>query len=213
MDFLGPLPVSTDGHDMILIVVDRLTKMAHFIPTISNVTSKETAELFLEHVFRYHGLPENIVSDRNPKFMARFWKNLTKALGVNILMSTSSHPQTDGQSEATVNIIQKLLKSFCLQDQDWEKLLPSLEFAYNNTKQSGTSETPFYLNCGYHPTGAYQHTDTYCPHVEDRVQHLIRLQEATREPIHYAQTIQERYVNKHRRPAPEIKVGDWILLH
>ena len=88
MDFLGPLPVSTDGYDMILIIVDRLTKMAHFIPTTSNVTTKQTAELFLQHIFRYHGLPENIVSDRDPKFTARFWKNLTKALGIDILMST-----------------------------------------------------------------------------------------------------------------------------
>ena len=212
MDYLGPLPVSMNGHDMVLIVVDRLTKMAHFIPTTSNVTSKQTAELFLQYVFRYHGLPENIVSDRDPKFTSRFWKNLTKALGVNILMSTSAHPQTDGQSEATVKIIQKLLKPFCLQDQDWEELLPSLEFAYNDTKQSSTNETPFYLNYGYHPIGAYRHSDTNNPHVEDYVQYLVRLQEATRDAIHDAQTVQERYANKHRRPSPEIKVGDWILL-
>jgi hypothetical protein len=99
-----------------------------------------------------------------------------------------------------------------LQDQDWETLLPSPEFAYNNTKQSSTSETPFYLNYGYHSTGTYRHADTHCPHVEDRIQYLIRLQEATRDAIHDARTVQERYANKHRRPAPEIKVGDWILL-
>ena len=212
MDYLGPLPVSSNGHDMILIAVDRLTKMAHFIPTTSNVTSKQTAELFLQYVFRYHGLPENIVSDRDPKFTARFWKNLTKALGVDMLMSTSAHPQTDGQSEATVKIIQKLLKPFCLQDQDWEMLLPSLEFAYNDTKQTSTHETPFYLNYGYHPTGTYRHSDTNNPHVEDYVQYLARLQEAARDAIHDSQTVQERYANQHRRPSPEIKVGDWVLL-
>ena len=212
MDYLGPLPVSTNGHDMILIAIDRLTKMAHFIPTTSNVTSKQTAELFLQYVFRYHGLPENIVSDRDPKFTSRFWKNLTKALGVNILMSTSAHPQTDGQSEATVKIIQKLLKPFCLQEQDWEELLPSLEFAYNDTKQSSTHETPFYLNYGYHPIGTYRYSDTNNPHVEDYVQYLVRLQEAARDAIHDTQTIQERYANKHRQPSPEIKVGDWVLL-
>jgi len=212
MDYLGPLPVSSNGHDMILIAVDRLTKMAHFIPTTSNVTSKQTADLFLQHVFRYHGLPENIVSDRDPKFTARFWKNLNKALGVNMLMSTSAHPQTDGQSEATVKIIQKLLKPFCLQDQDWEMLLPSLEFAYNDTKQTSTHETPFYLNYGYHPTGTYRHSDTNNPHVEDYVQYLARLQEAARDAIHDSQTVQERYANQHRRPSPEIKVGDWVLL-
>jgi Chromo (CHRromatin Organisation MOdifier) domain len=111
-----------------------------------------------------------------------------------------------------VKIIQKLLKPFCLQNQDWEELLPSLEFAYNDTKQSTTGETPFYLNYGYHPIGTYRHSDTNNPHVEDFVQYLVRLQEAARDAIHDAQTVQERYANQHRRPSPEIKVGDWVLL-
>ena len=114
---------------MILIVIDRLTKMARFIPTHSTVTSKGTADLFLREVFRHHGLPSNIVSDRDPRFTAKFWKALQKALGVQLLMSTAAHPQTDGQSEAAVKVIQKLLKPFVFQGQDWEELLPSLEFA------------------------------------------------------------------------------------
>jgi transposase InsO family protein len=197
---------------MILVVIDRLTKMAHFISTVSTITSQQTAELILEHVFRYHGLPENIVSDRDPKFTAKFWQSLNKALGINLLMSTSSHPQTDGQSEAAVKIIQKLLRPFVLQGQDWEKLLPSLEFAYNDTQQSSTGQTPFYLNYGFHPMGTYRHADTNNPHAEDHVQYLLRLQEAARDAIHDAQQVQERYANKHRRPVPEIKVDDWVLL-
>jgi hypothetical protein len=212
MDFLGPLPKSLNGNDMILVIIDRLTKMAHFVPTKSTVTSALTADLFLEHVFRYHGMPESIVSDRDPKFTANFWKNLNKALGIDLLMSTAAHPQTDGQSEAAVKVIQKLIKPFCLQEQDWEKLLPSLEFAYNDTKSASTGETPFYLNYGYHPTGTYRHSDTNSPHVEDRVKYLLRLQEAARDAIHDAQTVQERYANQHRREVPEIKVGDWVLL-
>ena len=212
MDFLGPLPKSINGKDMILVIIDRLTKMAHFIPTISTITSKQTAELFLEHVFRYHGLPENIVSDRDPKFTAKLWQSLNKALGIELLMSTSSHLQIDGQSEAAVKIIQKLIRPFVFQDQDWETLLPSLEFAYNDTQQSTTGQTPFYLNYGFHPVGTYRHADTNNPHAEDHVQYLLRLQEAARDAIHDAQQVQERYANKHRRPVPEIKVGDWILL-
>ena len=169
MDFLGPLPISRQKNNMILVVIDWLTKMAHFIPTTSNVTSKKTAELFVEYIFRYHGLPENIVSDWDPKFTTNFWKNLNKALGIQLLMSTASHPQTDGQSEAAVKIIQKLLKPFCIQDQDWEQLLPALEFAYNDTKQTSTKETPYYLNYGYHPRGTYRHTETNSPHVEDHI--------------------------------------------
>src|SRR5204863_6844682 len=126
MDNLGPVPKSASGKDMILIVIDRLTKMARFIPTYSSITSKETADLFLQEVFRHHGLPSNIVSDRDPRFMAKFWEALQKALGVQLLMSTAAHPQTDGQAEAAVKVIQKLLNPFVFQEQDWEDLLPSL---------------------------------------------------------------------------------------
>ena len=174
---------------MILIAVDRLTKMAHFIPTTTKVTAKEMAELFLRYVFQYHGLPDNIISDRDPKFTSHFWKNLQKILGIKLLMSTAEHPQIDGQSEATIKIVQKLIRPFAFQDQDWETLLPSLEFAYNDTQQSSTGQTPFYLNYGYHPKGTYRHADTKNPHAEDHVQYLIRLQEAARDAINDAQTV------------------------
>jgi hypothetical protein len=212
MDFLGPLPKSLKGNDMILVIIDRLTKMAHFIATKSTITSSQIADLFVEYIFRYHGMPHSIVSDRDPKFTAKFWKNLNKSLGIDLLMSTAAHPQTDGQSEATVKVIQKLLRPFCLQEQDWESLLPSLEFAYNDTQHSSTGYTPFYLNYGYHPTGTHQVEDTNIPHVEDRIKYLVRLQEAARDAIHDAQSVQEKYANKHRRPAPDIKVDDWVLL-
>ena len=89
--------------------------------------------------------------------------------------------RASGQSEATVKIIQKLIRPFVFQDQDWETLLPSLEFAYNDTQQSSTGQTPFYLNYGYHPKGTYRHADTNNPHAEDNVQYLLRLQEAARD--------------------------------
>ena len=212
MDYLGPVPVSKNGNDMVLIAVDRLTKMAHFIPTTTKVTAKQTAELFLRHVFQYHGLPDSIVSDRDPRFTSHFWKNLHKILGINLLMSTAEHPQTDGQSEATVKIVQKLIRPFAFQDQDWETLLPSLEFAYNDTQQSSTGQTPFYLNYGYHPKGTYRHADTKNPHAEDHVQYLIRLQEAARDAINDAQIVQARYANRHRSEIPPLKIGDWVLL-
>jgi len=212
MDFLGPLPESTSGHDMILIIIDRLTKMAIFIPTYSTASSKDTAELFLREVFRYHGLPSSIVSDRDPRFTAKFWEALQKALGVKLLMSTAEHPQTDGQAEATVKIIQKMLRPFVFQGQDWEGLLSTLEFAYNDTVQSSTGQTPFYLNYGYHPTGATRHEPVNNPHAEDQVQYLLRLQEAARDAINDAQQVQRRNADKKRIAAILIKEGDWVLL-
>jgi hypothetical protein len=212
MDYLGPVPKSASGKDMILIAIDRLTKMARFIPTHSSVTSKETADLFLREVFRHHGLPSSIVSDRDPRFTAKFWKALQEALGVQLLMSTAEHPQTDGQAEAAVKIIQKLLRPFVFQGQDWEELLPSLEFAYNDTVQSSTGQTPFYLNYGHHPTGVTRHEPVNNPHAEDQVRYLLRLQEAARDSINNAQQVQRRNADKKRTAAALIKEGDWVLL-
>ena len=127
-------------------------------------------------------------------------------------MSTAEHPQTDGQAEAAVKVIQKLLKPFVFQGQDWEELLPSLEFAYNDTIQSSTGQTPFYLNYGYHPTGVTRHEPVDNPHAEDQVRYLLRLQEAARDAINDAQQVQRRNADKRRTDAALIKEGDWVLL-
>src|SRR5437667_12445920 len=107
---------------MILNIIDRLTQMAIFIQTYSTDSRKDTAELFLREVLRYHVLPSSIVTDRDPRFTAKFWEALQKALGVKLLMSTVEHPQTDGQAEATVKTIQKMLRPFVFQGQDWKEL-------------------------------------------------------------------------------------------
>ena len=111
-----------------------------------------------------------------------------------------------------VKIVQKLIRPFVFQDQDWEMLLPSLEFAYNDTQQSSTRQTSFYLNYGYHPKGTYRHVDTNNPHAEDHVQYLIRLQEAARDAINNAQAVQACHANCYRSEAPPVKAGDWVLL-
>ena len=212
MDNLGPIPKSASGKDMILIVIDRLTKMARFIPTNSSVTNKKIANLFLREVFRHHGLPSNIISDRDPRFTAKFWDALQKALGVQLLMSTVADPPIDNQSKAVVKIIQKLLKSFMFQGQDWEELLLSLEFAYNDTIQSSTDQTPFYLNYGHHPTDITRHEPVDNPYAEDKIRYLLRLQEVTRDAINDAQRVQRRNADKRRTDAALIKERDWILL-
>ena len=169
MDNLGPVSRSASGKDMILIVIDRLTKMARFIPTYNSVTNKRTTDLFLREIFRHHGLSSNIVSDRDPRFTAKFWEVLQKALGVQLLMSMTAYSQIDDQFEAAVKVIQKLLKSFVFQGQDWEELLPSLEFAYNDIVQSSTGQTSFYLNYEHHPIGVTRHETIDNPHTEDKI--------------------------------------------
>ena len=96
MDFIVQLPVTKNGHDLILVVVDRLSKQVHFLPMVTKVTASEVAKLFFDQIFRLHGLPKVIVSDRDPKFISRFWQDLLKQLGIKTAISTVHHPQTDG---------------------------------------------------------------------------------------------------------------------
>ena len=98
MDFITDLPVS-QSFDSIFVVVDRLTKMAHFVPCLKAISGEETAKLFLDNIYRYHGLPNDIVSDRGPQFISKFWKSLFQLLKVQINLSSRYHPQTDGQTK------------------------------------------------------------------------------------------------------------------
>jgi transposase InsO family protein len=101
MDFITHLPKTKAGYDAIAIFVDTFSKMVHFVPTKTTATAPETAQLFFDHVFKLHGMPKSIVSDRDAKFTSRFWQTLFKTLGTKLAMSTAFHPQTDGQTERT----------------------------------------------------------------------------------------------------------------
>jgi hypothetical protein len=105
MDFMVSLPPSK-GFDAIMVVVDRFSKMAHFIPTKDSATAQEMGRLFFTHVFKHHGLPKDIVSDRDPKFTSKFWRALWKRMGSELKMSTAFRPQTDGQTERVKLVIQ-----------------------------------------------------------------------------------------------------------
>ena len=113
MDFIEGLPPS-DGHDSILVVVDRLTKMSIFIPTHKTLTSPQLARLFIQHVFAKHGVPIDIVSDRGRHFISRFWADLCSALGIQSNLSTAYHPETDGPVLPAnfYIIIQQMLDSY-----------------------------------------------------------------------------------------------------
>ncbi len=119
MDFMVSLPPSR-GFDAIMLVVDRFNKMAHFIPTKDNATVQETGRLFFTHVFKHHGFPKDIVSDRDPKFTSKFWRTLWKRMGLELKMNTSFRPQTNGQIEKVNLVIQQSLKNYVVADQqDW----------------------------------------------------------------------------------------------
>ncbi|KAE9238092.1 hypothetical protein PF005_g375 [Phytophthora fragariae] len=151
MDFIFGLPRDAEGHTGVLVVVDRFSKMVHLAPVAAEVTADESAELFLDLVFRQHGLPESIVSDRDPRFTSAFWTRLFALLGIRLLMSTAAHPETDGQTERVNRVLEDALRSYATSFACWSSFLPIAEFALNNSTRASTGLTPFFVNNARHP--------------------------------------------------------------
>lgn len=215
MDFIVQLPESK-GHTAILVVVDRLTKMAHFIPTSDDVDAEGTVALFLSRIVSAHGLPEDIISDRGSVFTARFTQAVMKELKVTQNLSTAFHPQTDGQTERTNATLEQYLRCYINYQQDnWSDLLPMAEFCYNNTIHSSTNQTPFFALHGYHPRFNLQvpRVAASNPTAQTRLQTLKETQEDLQFHIKSAQESQERYYNQHVQAQPAFAPGDsvWLL--
>jgi hypothetical protein len=216
MDFIVELPLS-NGFDAIYVCVDRFTKMAHFCPTTTRVTAEDTAHLYLSHVFKHHGLPTDIVSDRGPQFTSRLMTTLLDLCEIKGNKSTAFHPQSDGQTERVNQILEQFLRIFCDYQQDnWQQLLPLAEFAYNNAKHSATQVSPFFANYGYHPrctikVAPPQEASTN-PAAEDLVSKFKRIHEKIRSDLAEAQTSYRKYYDVHVKQSPQFKVGDNVWL-
>uniref|UniRef100_A0A8C5PFE5 Gypsy retrotransposon integrase-like protein 1 n=1 Tax=Leptobrachium leishanense TaxID=445787 RepID=A0A8C5PFE5_9ANUR len=151
MDFITELPMSSDCNT-IMVIVDRFSKMAHFIPVKSIPSATKTAHLFIKNVFSLHGLPETITTDRGTQFTSRFWSAFCKCLHIQNNLSTAFHPQTNGQTERVNGVLEQYLRCFITHLQnDWIQYLPIAEFTYNNQKHSSTGMSPFFVNHGRHP--------------------------------------------------------------
>ncbi|KAE9073425.1 hypothetical protein PF010_g25079 [Phytophthora fragariae] len=152
MDFIFELPADARGRTGILVLVCRLSKMVRLAAVRKSVTAPQTAQLFVDDVFRHHGLPEAFLSDRDPRFVSHFWQHLFRLLGTRLDMSTADHPQTDGQTERVNHVLEDILRSVCAAElTKWSTLLPQVEFALNNAVHSSTGFTPFYVNGLRHP--------------------------------------------------------------
>ncbi|KAA3480774.1 DNA/RNA polymerases superfamily protein [Gossypium australe] len=144
MDFVSGLPLTPSKKDSVWVVVDRLTKSAHFIPVRVDYSLQKLAKLYVSEVVRLHGVPVLIISDRDPRFTSRFWKALHQALGTRLDFSTAFHPQSDGQSERVIQILEDMLRGCVLDFRgSWEEFLPLAEFAYNNSYQASTKMAPY----------------------------------------------------------------------
>ncbi len=201
MDFIVRLPMTAAGHDAILTVVDRLTKMAHFIPTTTTVTAEAAAKQFFAGVVRLHGLPKSIVSDRDSKFTSAFWKELFKLTGTSLDMSTARHPQTDGQSERMNRTLEEMLRAYAVEAPQWDELLPALEFAYNDSAQDSTRHSPFFS----------QAQVVSCPASRDYLARIASAADAAKRLLSAAQQRQAATYNRRRRDLA-FKVGDQVMV-
>ncbi|KAJ0580735.1 putative nucleotidyltransferase, Ribonuclease H [Helianthus annuus] len=134
MDFITGLPRTSRGHDMIWVIVDRLTKSAHFLPIREKDSTAKLAEIYLNEIVARHGVPISIISDRDGRFVSRIWQSFQESLGSRLDLSTTFHPQTDGQSERTIQTLEDMLRA-CVMDLggNWDTHLPLIEFSYNNS--------------------------------------------------------------------------------
>jgi hypothetical protein len=159
MDFIVKLPIS-HGFDSIFVICDHLTRAAHFIPCRESMSAPEFAYLFLDHVFRPHGLPRSIVSNRGSVFVSNFWKELTRLLAIDARYSTAYHSQMDGLTEHTNQTLETYLHTYCsYQQDDWVDYLPLAEFSFNSSENTSTHSTPFYANLGFNPSEFHPHSD------------------------------------------------------
>jgi hypothetical protein len=151
LDLITSLPPS-DGFDAVMVVIDKLTKFTLYIPTHSSMNQQSFAKLFVTKVARHYGTPIGMVTDRDPRWARTFWESVANELGLELMLSTSHHPQTDGQSEQAIQHLTICLRAFVASNRkSWAQWLPELEFAYNSTPLTAISQTPFFLLHRYHP--------------------------------------------------------------
>ena len=206
----------SQDNDAILVVVDRFSKMAHFIPCSSSITSEATSALFLREIFRLHGLPDNIISDCGPQFIAGFWKRLLELLHIDTSLSSRHHPESNGQTERTNQTLEQYLRCIIsYQQDDWVDWLAIAEFAYNNSIHSSTKQTPFFTVLGQHPRWSFipDVTTSINPQAEHRLQQLQQVHTQVMEQLQRAQNNFQHFANRHRHPTPNFQVGDlvWLL--
>nr|GEX12340.1 reverse transcriptase domain-containing protein [Tanacetum cinerariifolium] len=214
MDFVTKLPKTSNGHDTIWVIVDRLTKSTHFIPTRETDNMETRTRLYIKEIVSRHGVPISIILDRDSHFTSRFWKSLQNALGTQLDMSMAYHPKIDRQSKRTIQTLEDMLRA-CVIDfrKGWEKHLPLVEFSYNNSYHASIKAAPFEALYGWKckslvcwaKVGDVQLTRPEI--IYETTEKIVQI----RQRLQAARDRQRSYVNVRRKPL-EFQVEDRVML-
>ncbi|KAF5808044.1 putative nucleotidyltransferase, Ribonuclease H [Helianthus annuus] len=214
MDIITKLPRTKKGHDAIWVVVDRLTKSAHFLPIHEGFSAERLAKIYVDEIVSRNGVPLNIISDRDARFSSRFLRTMQSAMGTQLNLSTTYHPQTDGQTERTIQTLEDMLRA-CVIDfgGSWDSHLPLIEFSYNNSYHSSINMPPFEALYGrkcrspvcWNEIGEAQLTGP------DLILETTDKVKKVRDNLQTARSRQKSYADRRRKPL-EFQVGDRVLL-
>ena len=214
MEFVTYLPRMPRRYDTVWVIVDRLTKLAHFLAVWMTFTLEEFCRLYIREIVRLHGVPVSIVSDRDPRFTAYFWKSFQKAMGTRLTMSIAFHPQTDGQSERTIQVLEDMLRACVLDHKgSWEEHLPLVEFVYNNNYQASIQMAPYEALYGRPCRSLIYWTEVGESSITglDLVRDTSEKVSLIRQRLLTAQSRQKSYADVRRRPL-DFEVGDHVFL-
>ena len=217
MDFITKLPKSKEPftgltYDSILVICDRMTKYSYFMPYRESSTAEDLSYVYLRNIFANHGLPEEIISDRDKLFTSKFWKSLMKLLDTKHKPSTAFHPPTDGQTERTNQTLEQYLRCYLNYRQtNWVELLPMAQFCFNNHK-SATGITPFFANYGLHPE--YKDVTGFQPNEKATIkaEMMQRLHEELKTDLEFLSQRMSKYANQKRSGGPALQEGDKVYL-
>uniref|UniRef100_A0A3B3HIS5 Integrase catalytic domain-containing protein n=1 Tax=Oryzias latipes TaxID=8090 RepID=A0A3B3HIS5_ORYLA len=213
MDFVTGLPPS-NGNTVILTVIDRFSKMAHFIPLPQLPTATGTADIMVNHIFRHHGIPVDIVSDRGPQFISQVWKAFCTALGATVSLTSGYHPQSNGQAERANQELEAALRCLAAQNQqDWSQHLVWIEYAHNTHPSTATGLSPFEAALGYSPPlFPSQELDLAVPSVQHHIQRCQRIWAQAKAALLRTKESNCRIANRHRVVGPEYQPGQRVWL-
>jgi len=213
IDFIEELPQSGD-YDTVLVICDRASKQAIFVPCDKHITSVGVAHLFLIHVFSKHGVPSHVTCDRGPEFVSVFFRSLGELLSMQLHFTSGHHPEADGQTERTNQTLEQYIRMYCsYQQDDWDRLLPLAEFALNNAPNASTGVSPFFANKGYHPAiDIHPERDVADMYAKDYAVDLQNLHEYLRQQITFAQQRYKETADRRRSPDPRLEIGDSVFV-